>query len=248
MLPKGGSPDSGPNGEVHSLARTYFRHRYTILFYTLLATMVAAPIFSALNFNGALIELLLAACLLVAILPVGGMRNRPYLLLGIVVVWLARLVTAWLDHHALSEMALGSWTIIGLLAAVAALRFAIGATQVDAEHLYSALSAYLLAGIYIGLLYWVLEQMKPGTFSFAGEFTQASAIYFSFVTLATLGHGDIVPRADVARSIAIVEGVGGQLFLAALVARLVSECRKPIVLSTTQLAAKGSVTFLDLEL
>jgi hypothetical protein len=175
-------------------------------------------------------------------------RHRPYLLVGIVVARLARLVTAWLDHRALSEMALGSWTLIGLLAAVATLRFAIGATQVDAEHLYSALSSYLLAGTYIGLLYWVLEQMKPGTFSFAGEFTQASAIYFSFVTLATLGHGDIVPRADVARSIAIVEGVGGQLFLAALVARLVSECRKPIVLSTTQLAAKGSVTFLDLEL
>jgi voltage-gated potassium channel Kch len=69
--------------------------------------------------------------------------------------------------------------------------------------------------------------MKPGTFSFTGEFSQASAIYFSFVTLATLGYGDIVPRADVARGIAIVEGVGGQLFLAVLVARLVSLYSKP---------------------
>jgi hypothetical protein len=49
-----------------------------------------------------------------------------------------------------------------------------------------------------------------------------SAFYFSFVTLATLGYGDIVPRTDVARGLAIVEGVGGQLFLAVLVARLVS--------------------------
>jgi len=193
-----------------------------ILFYALLVTMVAAPIFSALNFKGILIESLLAACLLVAILPVGAVRNRPYLLMAIVVVWLARSVTAWLDHRALSEMVLGIWTLIGLLSALAALRFAIGATQVDAEHLYAALSAYLLAGIYVGLLYWVLEQIKPGTFSFTGEFSQASAIYFSFVTLATLGYGDIVPRADVARGIAVVEGVGGQLFLAVLVARLVS--------------------------
>jgi voltage-gated potassium channel Kch len=52
-------------------------------------------------------------------------------------------------------------------------------------------------------------------------------LYFSFVTLATLGYGDIVPRADVARSLAIVEGVGGQLFLAVLVARLVSLYSKP---------------------
>jgi voltage-gated potassium channel Kch len=49
-----------------------------------------------------------------------------------------------------------------------------------------------------------------------------SALYFSFVTLATLGYGDIVPRSDVARGLAILEGVGGQLFLAVMVARLVS--------------------------
>ena len=222
MQQKAGSLTKGARGDLPGLAPTYLRHRYTILFYTLLVTMVAGPIFSALNFNGTLIESLLAACLLAAILPVGAVRNRPYLLMAIALVWLARLVTVWLDHRALSEMALGIWTLIGLLAAVAALRFAIGATRVDAEHLYAALSAYLLAGIYFGLSSWVLEQMKPGMFSFTGEFSQASAIYFSFVTLATLGYGDIAPRADVARGIAIVEGVGGQLFLAVLVARLVS--------------------------
>jgi hypothetical protein len=222
-----GSPIHGASGHLTGLVHRYLRHRYTTLFYALLGTMVAAPIFSALNFNGTLIESLLAACLLAAVLPLGAVRNRPYLLMAIVMIWLARLVTTWLDHRTLSEMTLGIWTLIGLLAAVAALRFAIGATQVDAEHLYAALSAYLLAGIYVGLLYWVLEQMKPGTFSFTGEFSQASAIYFSFVTLATLGYGDIVPRADVARSVAIVEGVGGQLFLAVLVARLVSLYSKP---------------------
>jgi hypothetical protein len=227
MHQKGGSPTSGASGGLPALARTYLSRRYMILFYTLLVTMVAAPVFNALEFNGTLIESLLAACLLAAILPVGAVRNRPYLLMVIVVVWLSRLVTVWLDHRVLSEVALGIWTLIGLLAAVAALRFAIGATQVDAEHLFAALSAYMLAGIYVGLLYWVLEQMKPGTFSFPGEFSQASAIYFSFVTLATLGYGDIVPRADVARGIAIVEGVGGQLFLAVLVARLVSLYSKP---------------------
>jgi hypothetical protein len=227
MQQKGGSPTSDASGYPAGLVRTYLHRRYTILFYALLVTMVAAPILSALKFSGTLIESLLAACLLAAILPLGAVRNRPYLLMAIVVVWLARLVTAWLDHRILSGMALGIWTLIGLLAAVAALRFAIGATQVDAEHLYAALSAYLLAGIYLGLSYWVLEQMKPGTFSFTGEFSQASAIYFSFVTLATLGYGDIVPRADVARGIAIVEGVGGQLFLAVLVARLVSLYSKP---------------------
>jgi voltage-gated potassium channel len=209
-------------GSLRKLGRAYLRQRYTILFYTLLLTMVAAPIFAALEFSGNLIELLLAANLLAALLPVSAGKGRSVLLALMTLVWLARLVTAWLEHPALSAMTLGIWTVIGLLAAAAALRFAMRAASVDAEHLYAALSAYLLAGIFFGLFYWVLEQSWPGTFASAGRFSRMSALYFSFVTLATLGYGDIVPRADVARGLAIVEGVGGQLFLAVMVARLVS--------------------------
>lgn len=198
------------------------QRRYTILFYALLLTLLAAPVISALKMSGTLLESLLAASLLAAILPVSEVRSRPYLLLTILVVWLARPLTGWLDHPALTTMTLGIWTLIGLLAAAAALRFAMRVGQVDAERLYSALSAYLLAGIYFGLLYWVLEQLNPDTFTVTGPFSQTSAIYFSFVTLATLGYGDIAPRGDMARGLAIVEGVGGQLFLAVLVARLVS--------------------------
>jgi Ion channel len=199
----------------------YLRHRYMILFYMLLLTLVTTPVLSALKLSGTLMEALLAFSLIAAIMPVRGM-SRHAMLAVMMAVWLARLMTAWLEHRTLSAMTLGIWTLIGLLAAVAALRFAMGATEVDSEHLYAALSAYLLAGIYFGLLFWVLEQTNAGTFAVTGEFSQSSAIYFSFVTLATLGYGDIVPRADVARSLAIVEGVGGQLFLAVLVARLVS--------------------------
>ena len=209
-------------GGLRELGRAYLRQRYTILFYTLLLTMVVAPICAALEFSGDLIELLLAANLLAAVMPVSAGKGRNVLLTLMILVWLARAVTAWLEHPALSAMALGIWTVIGLLAAAGALRFAMGAASVDAEHLYAALSAYLLAGIFFGLFYWVLEQSWPGTFAFPGEFSRVSAFYFSFVTLATLGYGDIVPRTDVARGMAIVEGVGGQLFLAVMVARLVS--------------------------
>jgi len=95
---KAGSPTSGASADLPGLARTYLHRRYTILFYTLLATMVAAPVFTALEFSGTRIESLLAACLLAAILAVGAVRNRPYLLMAIVVVWLARLVTVWVFH------------------------------------------------------------------------------------------------------------------------------------------------------
>jgi voltage-gated potassium channel Kch len=184
--------------------------------------MVAAPVLAAFELKGSLIEFFLAANLLAAVMPVSEGRGRYVLLTVVTVAWLARLPTVWFDHPLLSAMILGTWTLIGLFAAAAALRFAMRATLVDAEHLYAALSAYLLAGIFFGQFYWVLQQIRSDTFTATGDLSRASAMYFSFVTLATLGYGDIVPRTDVARGLAIVEGVGGQLFLAVLVARLVS--------------------------
>ena len=209
-------------GGLRALAGTYFHYRYAVLFYTLLLTMVAAPLLAAFGSTGALLELFLGANLLAAVVPISTGKDRPVLLFIVTVVWLARPIIAWFDQPALSAMTLGLWTLIGLFAAASALRFALQARQVDAEHLYAALSAYMLAGIFFGLFYWVLEQIGPGTFTVGGDFSRMSAIYFSFVTLATLGYGDIVPRTDVARGFAIVEGVGGQLFLAVMVARLVS--------------------------
>jgi len=97
------------------------------------------------------------------------------------------------------------WTIVGLCAAAGALRFAMHARLVDTEHLYAALSAYLLAGIFLGHFYWALEQIRPGSFAAAGNFSRMSGSIFSFVTLATLGYGDIVPRTDVARGLAVFE-------------------------------------------
>jgi len=209
-------------GGLRDLGRTYLRRRYAILFYTLLFTMVAAPVAAALKLSGSFIELLQAASLLAAVMPVDAARNRRLALAIMTIVWLARPATAWLENPVFSLITLGIWALIGLFAAAAALRFALGARKVDSEHLFAALSAYLLAGIFFGVSYWVLEQIRPGTFTTGGELSRTSAIYFSFVTLATLGYGDIVPRTDVARGLAVVEGVGGQLFLAVLVARLVS--------------------------
>jgi len=213
---------AGQAGGLPSLAAVYLRHRYAFLFYTLLATIAAAPVIDAVGLRASLIEFLLALNLLAAVMPLRSPRSRRAVLLVTVLMGAARPLAAWFGHPALLATTLGAWTLIGLFAAAAALRFAMRAARIDAEHLYAALSAYLLAGVFFGSFYWVLEQVHPASFAVSGEFTRMSAIYFSFVTLATLGYGDIVPRSDIARGLAIVEGVGGQLFLAVMVARLVS--------------------------
>ncbi len=209
-------------GGLRNFRRAYLRHRYSILFYSLLFVLVAVPVLNMFKYGVVLVDSLLAANLLIATMPVNLGKNRTILLIAMIAVWLARPLAIWLHQRTLSVISFGVWTLIGLIAAAAALRYAFRARTIDAEHVYAALSAYLLAGLYFGLLYWVLEQLGQGAFTTSGNFSRMTAIYFSFVTLATLGYGDIVPGTDVTRSLAILEGVGGQLFLAVLVARLVS--------------------------
>ena len=75
MQREGAIPTSGASDDLNGFARAYLRRRYTVLFYTLLVTMVAAPIFTALKFSGTLIESLLAACLLAVDDPAEALRH-----------------------------------------------------------------------------------------------------------------------------------------------------------------------------
>ena len=79
-----------------------------------------------------------------------------------------------------------------------------------------------------GLAYTLVAQVYPNAFSFstpsgtAATMSGFTAIYFSFITLATLGYGDITPAADIARMLAMLEAMTGTLFVGVMIARLVS--------------------------
>lgn len=86
----------------------------------------------------------------------------------------------------------------------------------------AAVTVYLLLGILWARLYEIVDLLDPHSFSVHGMKTPGF-IYFSFVTLVTLGYGDIVPLNLVARNLAILEGVIGQLYLVILISSLVSK-------------------------
>jgi hypothetical protein len=205
-----------------ALRHAYRRHRYAVLFYTLLFTLVADPVFAALGWGSNLVEFFLAVNLMAAVASIDLWFGRPALVIAVAVVALVRLGGAWMESSTLALASLLVLTLAGLVAAGGALRYALSARVVSSEHLYAALSAYLLAGLFFGLAYWGLQHVNPNTLAGAAPESLTDAIYFSFVTLATLGYGDISPRGEIARGLAIVEGIGGQLFLAVMVARLVS--------------------------
>jgi hypothetical protein len=101
------------------------------------------------------------------------------------------------------------------------------ARRVNANTIYAALCVYLLMGLAWALWYGLLIVLDPGSFREAnevatlGQRTMASELYYSLVTLTTLGYGDIVPVTPAARMSAALEAVTGQIYIVILVARLV---------------------------
>ena len=104
-------------------------------------------------------------------------------------------------------------------------------TEVSWDTICGAISGYLLIGVVFGLTYAAIANYNPN--SFAGEIVLPAAeseapdlthdfIYFSFVTLTTLGYGDIRPVSQWARTLCWIEAVLGQLYLAILIASLVA--------------------------
>jgi len=201
--------------------QAYQQWRYTTLFYALLLTLILMPIATTVGLPAHLIRLLLTACLFAAALPHATKRTRAALLSAVAILALVRIAFDVEGSSLGSGLVLALVGIAGLAAAAASLRFAVTEQAVRSETVYAALSTYLLAGIFFGEIYWSIERIRHGSFVGPDGFSEPISIYYSFVTLATLGYGDVLPRTDIARGVAVFEVIGGQLFLAVMVARLI---------------------------
>lgn len=96
--------------------------------------------------------------------------------------------------------------------------------EVTEDLISGAVCAYLLIGLVWAFAFYFLEQTRAGSL-FLGKNSPHDIgpfFYYSFVTLATLGYGDIVPLTSPARSLAVLEALMGQLYLAITIARLVT--------------------------
>jgi len=91
--------------------------------------------------------------------------------------------------------------------------------KVTHDSIKGGICIYLLFGIMWGVMYRILYYFDPAAFTFQGS-TAINLFYFSYVTLTTVGYGDIVPASRVAETLAFMEAVMGQIFLAVFIARL----------------------------
>ncbi|KIX15252.1 potassium channel family protein [Dethiosulfatarculus sandiegensis] len=116
-----------------------------------------------------------------------------------------------------------------LLIAGSLLKEVISRNRVTFNVICGALNVFLLMGIIWGLIYLLIEFTWPGSFKLPERASAhiidssrySELFYFSYVTITTLGYGDITPLSNPARSMALLEAVLGQFYMVVLVARLV---------------------------
>lgn len=169
--------------------------------------------------RGLVIDACLSALLLAG---VAAVSTRPAVRSALFVLVVGALVVRWgpFSAPATAAAALVSVVAMGFVVLVQAFR----AGPVNVHRIQGAVAAYLLLGLAWALAYETVALVAPGAFSAASplEPSRGRFIYFSFVTLSTLGYGDVTPVHPAARSLAMAEALTGQLYPAILLGRLVS--------------------------
>ena len=203
------------------------RNRHLLLFLMLIATMAMGPLLSLTDSGGRVLNVTLGLVLLMTtLMPMQDETSRRAFMVVVVVAIVIGLAPIRTGLGETGPLTLGLWSAIALFAAARELNYAVSSRSVDMHHLMAALNAYLLVGIFLGAIWLAMEEAMPGSLLQGGQpipaLTLPDGIYFSFVTLATLGYGDITPITPLARGLATFEAVFGQLYLAVMVARIVS--------------------------
>jgi len=107
--------------------------------------------------------------------------------------------------------------------AITLMSYLFRSKDITSDTIIGAICAYFLIGLMWAYIFATLEIFQPGTFhiSQGGSLGTQSFMYYSFVTLTTLGYGDIITLTSQARSLSLLEAVFGQIYLAVVIARLV---------------------------
>jgi hypothetical protein len=180
--------------------------------------------------NGDAIDGSLATLVLVSgVLAVG--RRRRTLILAVVLI-VPAVVAKWVNQFRPDLMPPEVYLVSGLIfigfVLVQFLQFILRAPRVNSEVLCAGVAGYLLLGIIWMYAYILVARVHPGSFAYnvgpppAHSLASFDAFYFSYITLSTVGYGDITPLSHVARTLAMTEAMTGTIYIAVLISRLVA--------------------------
>jgi len=212
------------------VARLRSAHSYRSVLVLILVTFAFAELAGDGKWTTSALLLLQSATLATAMWTSGMARADSKLLLAQLALAVALAIAAPI---ASGDSVVGSAGIVsGVLAIATIAVIAVGVidqAEVNAQSVTGAICIYLLLGILFMFFYGAIALLGSGDFFHQGtDGTRSIRLYFSYVTLVTLGYGDYTPAGNLGRTLAIVEALIGQLYLVTVVALLVSRVqRKP---------------------
>jgi Ion channel len=199
------------------------------LLIALAVLLIAAPFVEELEGGHLILSVLFSLVLLAAVVAV-AQRKRSLAIALVLAV--PALTVRWINHFRPDLVHPAAFLICALLLLAFVighlLYFILHAPVVTVEVLCASIAAYLMLGLTWTVAYWLVDQLTPGgAFSFnTGREAQSmngfTGLYFSFITLSTVGYGDITPVSRAARWLAATEAMTGLLYVAVLIARLVA--------------------------
>ena len=219
---------------------TVSRHPFGVLLLTLFLMLTFSPSISALEkfipgFHG------MVALAPLSLLVIGASmltlwkraRNHAQHMFAGAAVIVVLMLGAVVTHHVFVPVQIIVQILfLGYVLGIV-MRTVFKAKIITSDILCGAVSVYLLVGVLAGLVFVLIEYFSPGSFRVSNWTTDAVAqqasfiedpgwlLYFSFVTLTTVGYGDVLPASAVARSASVLVAVIGQVLLMVQIARLV---------------------------
>jgi Ion channel len=153
--------------------------------------------------------------------------HRVARLLADIVLCLAAVVAvvSWFAHQPGNQLGgiFAVCCLLYLLAPFSIVRHLILRRTIDTETLLGAIAAYLLIGMFFAFAYKAAGEFgSVPFFGSAGDGTLSQDLFFSFVTMTTVGYGNLVPAANPGQTLAVIEAVTGQLFLVVAVGKIIS--------------------------
>ena len=213
-----------------SILKTYRSLSFVQVFIFSLLVLLLLAIFHQSPVIYLLVSVFYLNAVLVA-LSVSGTSLTVCVLL--VVLWVLSLITRWFVPSGLDLLFLIlSKGMAGVLLFVTIFyisHYILTSKRVTIDALFAALVVYILMAILFAQLYSIMEALSPGSFLFPaymtgleGRIADITFNYYSFVTIATLGYGDITPCSPITQMLASIEAMTGQFYVAIVVAWLVS--------------------------
>jgi len=198
------------------------RYRFLSLFIILLTFSLFKAVntqFGWFNINGLIFGILTAPSLLII-----GHKERSvfYLITTIVFIYLFLLILKhYFNESTINSLRFLIIIVFLILMTTLCLYFTLKDKTISVTTLFGSLSSYLFIGFVFAYIYLFIESLSPMSFSQLSTTQETQAIYFSFITLTTVGYGEIVPLKPIAQTLVWFEAFTGQSYLALIIGQLI---------------------------